>query len=105
MIETEVKEEAHRNEKHESDLIDVILHQHEVIVRQSEQLMRAMDLAFAVHVAPPTLSLGAEIQQLIGTLANITAADMARFASMAKSLFDSLRGSGVGGGGAVGSPS
>ena len=105
MIENEMKEATNRDEKHHADLIDVILHQQEVIVRQSEQLMRAMDLAFAVHVAPPTLSFGAEIQQLIGTLASITAADMSRFAGMAKSLFDTLKGSGVGGGGAVGSPS
>ena len=86
-----------------SKLYAVILRQQELIVKQSEQLLRAMEASLNGQIptfATP-MSLRAEVDALLSALTNITADDIARVAEFAKSMFDTLKGCGAVGGGAV----
>ena len=90
--------------KSDTELFALILRQQELIVRQNEQLLRAMETTIGGHIRPP-LSLRAEVDELLSALAHITADDIARFGDFARSLFDTIKSSSVVGGGADRSPS
>lgn len=107
---TTAKTPLFSDEKHGetvSKLYGIILRQQELIVKQSEHLLRAMDATLNGQIPTFTapMSLRAEVDALVSALANITADDMARVAEFAKSMFDTLKGCGAVGGGAVRSQS
>jgi hypothetical protein len=86
----------------ESELIAVIMRQQELIVRQTEQLLRAMETMLSRPMAgKPSKSLRGEVDEILTALAGITPRDMALVADFARMMFDTIKGTSVVGGGAV----
>jgi hypothetical protein len=79
----------------DAELVALILRQQELIVQQTEHLIRAMET-----MAGSRISLRDEVDELLSAIASITPEDMTRACDVLKSLFDSLKGCGAVGGGA-----
>jgi len=80
----------------DAELVALIMRQQELIVQQTEHLIRAMET-----MAGSRVSLRAEVDELLSAIASITPEDIGRVADFVRSLFAGLNRCSVVGGGAV----
>jgi hypothetical protein len=97
-----VRTEGERAKATESELVALIVRQQELILRLSERLLRVMEgMACVLTPAKPSKSLRAEVDEILTALAGITPHDMALVANFARTMFETIKGTSVVGGGAV----